>query len=111
MYDQGRELFDAHDISENRIICGISYFYFLFFLPLVVCPQSRYGRFHANQALLLFIASTLGGGILGMIPLLGGFAAWIFGMVILLIAILGFFNAFSGRARELPYIGHIRLIR
>jgi uncharacterized membrane protein len=46
-----------------------------------------------------------------MIPLIGGFANWIYGICILVIGIGGFINAYSGNARQLPYIGHLRLIK
>jgi len=39
----------------QRIICAAAYFSFFFFLPLVMMPNSKAGRFHANQGLLLFI--------------------------------------------------------
>ena len=103
--------FDQQDINDNRLICGLSYFYILFFLPLVFCPQSRFGRFHANQALLLFIANTIGSFVLRLIPFIGGFANWIFGIAVLVFGIGGFINAYGGKARELPYIGHYRLIK
>ncbi|MCL2548418.1 MAG: hypothetical protein FWE76_04550 [Symbiobacteriaceae bacterium] len=105
------EEFDPRDIADSRLIAGIAYFYILFFLPLVVRPNSRFGKFHANQALLLFIVNTVGGGVLRMIPFIGGFAAWIFGFCVLAFGIMGFLNAYEGKARELPFVGHYRLIK
>jgi len=105
------ESFDPADISANKLIAGIAYFQILFFLPLLVCPNSRFGKFHANQALLLFLANSIGAFILRMIPFIGGFAAWVFGLCVLVFGVMGFLNAFEGKARELPYIGQIRLIK
>ena len=111
MNDRSVEIgFDSKDIQANRLVSGIAYFYILFFLPLVICPSSRFGRFHANQALLLFIANSIGGAILSMIPFIGGFAAWVFGICIIVFGLMGFLNAYEGKARELPFIGHFRII-
>ena len=38
------------DIAEGKLMSILSYLWILFFLPLVVCPGSKFGRFHANQA-------------------------------------------------------------
>ena len=104
------EYFDPKDIAESKLISGIAYFGFLFFLPLVIYPRSRFGRFHANQGLLLFLANSIGGIILRWIPFIGGFSAWIFGGCVLVFGIMGFLNAYEGKARELPFIGQLRLI-
>ena len=51
---------DPNDILQNKTLCGLAYvFPILFFLPLVSCPNSKFGRFHANQALLLFLFESL----------------------------------------------------
>lgn len=49
--------FDSADIQNTSVICGISYIPPLFFLPLVVNSNSRFGKFHANQALLALLYS------------------------------------------------------
>ena len=46
------------DIENNKIISGLSYLGILFFLPLVAAPNSRFGKFHANQSLVLLISSV-----------------------------------------------------
>ena len=50
--------FDQMDIENNKIISGLSYLGILFFLPLVAAPNSRFGKFHANQSLVLLISSV-----------------------------------------------------
>ncbi|MFQ9047428.1 zinc-ribbon domain-containing protein [Pseudoruminococcus massiliensis] len=50
--------YDPADIANSKGITIASYFWILFWLPLAVNSNSRYGRFHANQALLMLIASA-----------------------------------------------------
>lgn len=112
--------FDPQDIEENKVISGLSYI--LFFLPLVVCPTSKFGKFHANQSLVLLITAICGNIAisilssifisisiaLGLITTLLGL---IFGIGILVFYILGLINGFNGRAKELPIIGRIKVIK
>ena len=69
-------------------MAGLSYF--LFFLPLIVCPESRYAKFHANQSLLLLITGVAGNVILG---------------------IMGLINGFGGKAKPLPLIGKFTILK
>ena len=41
---------DEKDIEKNRI--SALFAYLIFFIPLITCPGSRFGRYHANQSLL-----------------------------------------------------------
>jgi uncharacterized membrane protein len=110
---------DPADINANKVYGGLAYL--LFFIPLIACPHSKYGRFHANQALLLVLLAifcNVASGMSGMItfilaPLvfitelvsaalrLVSFVFWIIGVV----------NGFTGRAKELPLIGKFRIIK
>lgn len=111
--------FDPEDIQKNKWVCALAYISILFFLPLVVCPKSKYGKFHANQALVLLLVSVVGnvllailGALLGIIKM--GFlvtiveAVW--GLALLLLLITGILNVVSGKAKELPVIGGIKII-
>ena len=111
--------FDPEDVQKNKWICALSYISFLFFLPLVVCPKSKFGKFHANQALVLLLATAIGnvalsilGAVLGIVKL--GFIASIlsavWGLATFLLMILGILNVVSGKAKELPVIGGIKII-
>jgi len=119
------------DIAQNKTMSGLAYIPILFFIPLVACPQSKYGRFHANQGLMLLILVA----ILAIIGNILRFALWggsiyslamgyytgsyivmniIWAIIYIIdfgLIILGFYNAFTGRARELPLIGKFRIIK
>lgn len=112
--------FDPTDIEQNKTMAGLAYI--LFFLPLVACKDSQYGRFHANQGLLLLILSVVGSIALSVISnILISFTwhlYWItsllhsaFGVLILVLAIMGLINGFNGKAKKLPIIGDIQIIK
>lgn len=117
--------FDYSDLnSSNKWCYALAYLWILFFLPLVVCPDSRVGRFHANQGLLLFIVSTGCGliagflGLFGAIPVLGailgtigGIIGWAAGVIHLAGFIYALVNILNNLAVELPVIGKYRLIK
>lgn len=101
--------YSTEDIEQGKIMAGLSYL--LFFLPLIVCPESRYARFHANQSLVLLITSIAGNVILGFIPGIGPFLLPIFGIFILVLVVMGLINGFGGKAKQLPVIGKIDIIK
>jgi uncharacterized membrane protein len=108
------------DIEANKVMAGLAYI--LFFLPLIACPQSRYGRFHANQALILLlfgivlgiassIISTLLIFISFVLAIVTGILTLVISLVMLALVVLGMVNGFTGKAKDLPVIGHFRLIK
>ena len=108
--------FTGEDLALNRTWAALGYL--VFFLPLVKCKNSPLGKFCANQGLLLLIVHALVStlfSILEEIPLVG----WIFsligglaGLALLIVGILCMVQLMSNdRVCELPFIGHIRLLR
>ena len=94
--------------------------YFIFFIPLLATPESRFGRYHANQGLILFvdgIAVSILYFILFAVLVRGDFPLlfWViisitFGLICIwfaVLAILGVVNAAQGRANPLPLIGSL----
>ncbi len=113
--------FASDDIEKNKLVAGLSYFGILFFLPLVVAPESRFGKFHANQALVLLLACIVGMVAISIINIFLTLIWWrfvlissvlytIFGVALLVVAIIGLVNAFQGKAVELPLICKIKII-
>lgn len=101
--------YTPEDIEKNKTMAGLAYL--LFFLPLIACPESRYAKFHANQALLLLITGIVGNVILGIIPVIGWMLMPIFGIGVLILGIMGLVNGFGGKAKQLPLIGKFTIIK
>ena len=117
--------FDYNDLNSSNKWCYIlAYVWILFFLPLVVCPGSKVGRFHANQGLLIFIFTTACEFIAGLLALFGGIPVigtifgllsgiigWAAGVIHLAAFIFALVNILDNKAVELPLIGKYRLIK
>jgi uncharacterized membrane protein len=112
--------FEPSDVEKNRVLGGLGYL--VFFLPLIACPKSRFGRFCANQGLLVWIASLavwIAFGvlewILGGIPVIGWLVSIVHSLCNIAIAVIALYYAYlaisKGEARELPYIGSYTLIK
>ena len=108
--------FSTEDLARNRTWAALGYL--LFFIPLIKCKNSPLGRHCANQGLLLQIVHAVVRslfGVFGRIPLLG----WIFdligglaGFALLIVGLLCMIQLMSNdRICEIPFIGHLRLIR
>ena len=104
-----QDAFDSEDIAKNKTMAGLAYI--IFFLPLIACPDSRYGKFHANQALLLFIAAIAGNIVLGIIPIIGWILMPIYALGIFVLAIMGLINGFGGKAKRLPILGKFTILK
>ena len=114
--------FDFRDIENNKILSAISYIGILFFIPLVAAPNSRFGKFHANQSLLLLISSVLVRILSGAFSLFLNILPWsvykilklipsLLALAIFVAFVYGFVNALSGKAKEIPVIGSIKIIK
>ncbi|HHT50002.1 MAG TPA: hypothetical protein GXZ78_00820 [Eubacteriaceae bacterium] len=101
--------FDNEDVEKNKVMAGLAYI--IFFLPLIACPESAFGRFHANQGLLLFIFGVVGTFVLGFIPIIGWILLPVLGLLTFAIGIMGLINGLNGKAKELPIIGKFRIIK
>lgn len=106
---------DPHDIKDNKLMAVLSYL--IFFLPLIVCPQSRFARYHANQSLILFIiicGVSLVTRMFSFIPLIRLVFLLISSLVsalVLVYMIIGMINAGRGQMKPLPLIGGIKILR
>lgn len=103
--------YDPADIADNKWLAIFNYFGILTSIfALIAKPDSRFIKFHANQALLLTLLG-FASVIVCIIPILGWIAAAICGIFNFVCIILGIINCCKGRAKELPLIGGIRIIR
>lgn len=106
---QTETLFAAEDIAKNKVVSALAYL--IFFLPLIVCPDSPFGKFHANQGLLLLIAGVVGSVALIVIPFIGWILLPLFSLAVFIFAVIGLAGALNGRAKDLPLIGQYRILK
>ena len=110
------DMFTAEDINANKLAAALATFPILFWIPLVMNAQSGFGKFYANQGLILLIGvvilnilNAVLGAILGLIPLLGGVLSTLISAAIALLMLAAwlflFINAVQGKAKELPIVG------
>lgn len=122
---QNEDGYDPRDVESTKVVCAISYIGILFFVPLLAYPDSRFAKFHANQALILLIFSVIfrvfcavAAGIWWALPFLPNFVGNLGGGIFDLAewavpfaaGIFGFVNALNGKAKEIPVIGRFNLI-
>ena len=115
------ESFDPQDIQNNKVMAILAYLGILVLIPLLAAKESRFARFHTNQGLVLFIAeiiysiaySILTGVILAiswrlyfLVTIIG-----LLGLAFLVLSIIGIINAAGGKAKELPVIGKIKILK
>lgn len=122
--------FDPADIEKNKGMAILAYLSWLVLIPIFAAKDSKFARYHVNQGLVLAIAEivwwAVQGVVLGIVKsifviafgysLLGVYSliAILFGLLNLLflaMAIIGIVNVANGRAKELPVIGKIKLIK
>lgn len=113
--------FDPADIEQSKIVSLFSYLGILFLVPLLAKPESRFAKFHVNQGLVLFLTDLIcfvAAGILSLIllliPVVGAFVSGLIyaavSVILLILMILGIVNAVTGKAKELPIIGKIKIL-
>ncbi len=102
--------FDARDIEANKAVAGLTALPVLFWLPFAAAKDSAFARFFSNQSLVLLIISAVN-CFIRKIPLLGGLLAWIIGLAVTVCVIILLISGFQGKARKLPFIGDIEILK
>ena len=96
------------DFEKNRIYAMLAYL--IFFLPLIACPSSRFGRYHANQGLLVLLLGIVL-YLVQWIPFIGGIIFFTGGVCLFVLMLMGIGNAAQGKMVPLPVIGGFTLLR
>jgi uncharacterized membrane protein len=113
---------DPKDAQDNKIMGILAYLNILVLVPIFAAKESPFARFHANQGLILLIASIalyvvvaiLAAIFLAVSYALAALISILYLLVwlgILVFIILGIINAAKGEMKELPIIGKYRIIK
>ena len=114
--------FNPQDIANNKAMAILAYLGILVLVPIFAANNSPFARYHANQGLILLIVNIvlmIAAAILSAIFVAISWRLYflstlfwlIASIIILAFVIIGIINAASGKAKELPIIGKIRLLR
>lgn len=102
----------SENLDDVKVMAALAYLGILFFLPLVTHPNSKFGKFHANQGLILLIFSVGGSFVTGLVPVLGLFILTpAVGIATFVFFIMGLINALNKEEKRLPLIGGFDLIK
>lgn len=113
--------FDPQDIEKNKFMAILAYFGILVIIPILAAKDSKYARFHSNQGLILCIAAILYSVAYSILSSIILSISWrlywlvsiisVLGLAFLVWFVLGIINAAQGKAKELPLIGHFKLLK
>lgn len=92
------------DVEKNKVMAIVAYF--IFFVPLLTdAKDSKFVKFHVNQAFLVFLmyvaAMFFSFFLIGFILYPVAFVFWILGLV----------SAINGEMKRLPIFGSVELIK
>lgn len=110
------------DPEIKKGMAVLAYFSWLILIPLLLARKNAFARFHINQALVLFLISTVGNWLANLIgelllnisPYLTLAVSGLFGiigLIVFVLGIIGIINALQGKMKPLPIIGSIRILK
>lgn len=114
--------YDQTDITNNKALAALAYIGILVLIPILAAPNSKFAKFHSNQGLTLLIVNVVLSIALSIVRIVMNAIAdplgkifsvvtWAIGILIIILAIIGIINAVQGKAKELPIIGKIKLLK
>ncbi|MBP3488091.1 MAG: zinc-ribbon domain-containing protein [Roseburia sp.] len=114
----------ADDAQANKGVAVCGYFGLLWIVPLVTTAKhSPFAKFHANQALMVFLTSIATWVAVWLLKLilfalfswrvyaLTRFLSFAAGVFTLILSVVGIVYAAQGKMKELPVIGQFHLIK
>ena len=125
--------YDTKDIKSNTILAILSYLGLLAFIPYFASNDSKFVKYHATQGmnlLIVWVAYTILNSLLGLVKArevvlnIGNMVAtryvtpiWIslpmglLGFILFALSITGIVYVCQGKAKELPLVGKIKIVK
>jgi uncharacterized membrane protein len=115
------EKYSKKDIEAGKAMSVLAYIGPLCLVPYFAEKKNKYVRFHAIQGLNIFLASVIYGLAFGalsilliFVPIIGWFLLLVLGFLsygFIALDIWGIVNAFQDKAKEVPVVNKIKLIK
>lgn len=107
--------FDKKDIENGKGMGILSYLGFLCLIPYFTEKENKFVIYHAKQGLNLFICEVIVALAISLVSTIlwrvGSLLESIFGLIAFAFSVLGIVNVLNGKAKELPVINKIKIIK
>lgn len=108
--------FSKEEIESGNLMGIISYLSFLALIPFFCENKNKYVMYHTKQGLNLFVVYIIGS--LGisiftflMPTLITNLLTYAFNIFIIILSTIGIINVCNGKAKELPIINKLKIIK
>lgn len=112
------ELFEKKDIEAGKTMGILSYIGFLVLIPYFAEKNNKYVIYHAKQGLNLFVCEIICAFAIGIISsvlwrlwFITSLIDTLFGIAAFTLSVLGIINVCNGKAKELPIVNKIKIIK
>lgn len=97
-------------INMNKKTTGIvAYLTWVGLLVAFLAGDKEDAKFHLNQALVIWLAALVN-GMIGKIPLIGGFVSAIILVFLFICFLIGLIGAIKEEENEIPVLGAIKIL-
>ena len=110
--------FDKKDIDSGKGMAILSYIGILALIPFLSEKKNKFVIYHAKQGMNLFICEIIGSFVIGIVTsilwrlwFVANLIETLYGLAVLALSIIGIVNVCNGKAKELPVINKIKIIK
>ena len=105
--------FSEQEKKDGKVLAIVAYIIPL--IPFLVEKNNKYVVYHAKQGMNLLIISIIASIVLSIIstmfPVIGGLLTFVLDLGIFALCIMGIIDVCNGRAKELPIINKMKIIK
>lgn len=103
--------YSKEDIENNKIMSIVCYLSFLVLIPFFFEKKSKWVKFHAKQGMNLFVYEVIVLLLSKILFFIGDVIGVISSLVFFILSLVGIINVCNSRAKELPILNKISLIK
>jgi uncharacterized membrane protein len=104
MEEVSKEEVPKEEKKQKNILAIISYIGVLCLVPVLTKEKDEFVKFHAKQGLVLFAGEVITWIFLSIIPFFW-FIGNLFGLLWIVLSIIGIMNVLNNQKKEIPLVG------
>lgn len=105
--------FTKKEIEDGKVMAILCYLSFLVLIPFFVEDKNKYVNYHAKQGINLFIWEVIIGICLSFLgfTFISNILEFVFGLLAFALTVIGIVNVCNGKAKELPIINKLKIVK